>query len=188
MKIEETTRPYEMTRLSTPTFRIASPVTDRAVLLSLNVEYVTWVFAEIEKMSGMTARAILGAEVSDYVPTVIAKVCGDPPPRGAFYLVEHAGRVVAMGGVRRSEDGVAELKRVYVRPAGRGHRLGEALTRRLLADARVFGYRTVRLGTLPFMRAAQAVYESLGFVDCAPYPVEMPQAFRAHIRYMALTL
>ena len=136
----------------------------------------------------MTARDILGMDVADYVPTVVDKVCGDPPPRGAFYLVEHGDRVVAMGGLRRSEDGVAELKRVYVRPAGRGHRLGEAITRRLLADARTFGYRTVRLDTLPFMRSAQAVYESLGFADCAPYPVEMPEAFRAHIRYMALAL
>ena len=78
-------------------------------------------------MSGMTAREILGAEVADYVPTVIDKVCGDPPPRGAFYLVEHGGAVVAMGGLRRSDDGIAELKRVYVRPAGRGQRLGEAI-------------------------------------------------------------
>ena len=174
--------------MSTPTFRLADPIADRAALLEINIEYVDWVFAEIEKMSGMTARGILGAEVADYVPTVIDKVCGDPPPRGAFYLVERDGRVVAMGGVRRSEDGVAELKRVYVRPAGRGHRLGQALARRLVDDARAFGYRTVRLDTLPFMGAAQAVYEALGFVDCAPYPVEMPEAFRAHVRYMALAL
>ena len=174
--------------MSMPSFRLADPADDRAALVDINIEYVGWVFAEIEKMSGMTAREILGAEVADYVPTVIDKVCGDPPPRGAFYLVEHEDRVVAMGGVRRSEDGIAELKRVYVRPAGRGHGLGDALTRRLLADARAFGYRSVRLDTLPFMRRAQAVYESLGFVDCPPYPIEMPEAFRAHVRYMALAL
>ena len=80
------------------------------------------------------------------------------------------------------------MKRVFVRPAGRGQRLGEAITRRLIADARAFGYRSVRLDTLPFMHTAQALYESLGFVDCAPYPIEMPEAFRMHVRYMALTL
>ena len=174
--------------MSPPTFRIADPMADRTALIDLNVEYVTWVFAEIEKMSGMTARTILGAEVGDYVPGVIDKVCGDAPPQGVFYLVELDGQPLAMGGLRRSEDGVAELKRVYVRPAGRGHRLGEAVARRLVDDARGFGYRTVRLDTLPFMGAAQALYEAMGFVDCAPYPVEMPEAFRSHIRYMALTL
>jgi GNAT superfamily N-acetyltransferase len=174
--------------LTLPTFRIADPTADRAALIAMNVEYVTWVFAEIEKMSGMTARAILGADVADYVPGIIDKVCGDPPPLGVFYLVEHAGQLVAMGGLRRSEDGIAELKRVYVRPAGRGHRLGQALASRLVADARAFGYRRVRLDTLPFMGPAQAIYEAMGFADCAPYPIEMPEAFRDRIRYMALDL
>ena len=174
--------------MTTPLFRLAHPVADRAALLDINIEYVSWVFAEIEKSLDVRARDILGMEVADYVPTVIAKVCGDPPPRGAFYLVEAAGQVVAMGGLRRSEDGIAELKRVYVRPAGRGHRLGEALATRLVDDARAFGYRRVRLDTLPFMGAAQALYEAMGFTDCAPYPVEMPEAFRSQIRYMDLAL
>ena len=35
---------------------------------------------------------------------------------------------------------------------------------------------------------AQALYVAMGFVDCAPYPVEMPEVFRSHIRYMELAL
>ena len=174
--------------MDAPTFRLADPVADRRDLIALNVEYVSWVFAQIEALFGPTARDILGMEVADYVPTIIDKVCGDPPPRGAFYLVEIAGEVVAMGGLRQSEEGVAELKRVYVRPADRGRALGEALAHRLVDDARAFGYRRVRLDTLPFMQRAQAIYERMGFVDCAPYPVEMPETFRAHIRYMGLAL
>jgi ribosomal protein S18 acetylase RimI-like enzyme len=173
--------------MNAPTFRLADPVADRGALIALNVEYVSWVFAEIEALFGPPARDILGMEVADYVPTSIDQVCGDPPPRGAFYIVEQAGEVLAMGGLRHSEEGVAELKRVYVRPAGRGQRLGEALAQRLVDDARAFGYRSVRLDTLPFMQRAQAIYEGMGFVDCAPYPVEMPEALRAQLRYMALT-
>jgi ribosomal protein S18 acetylase RimI-like enzyme len=174
--------------MSTPVFRIADPVADRDALVALNVEHVTWVFSEIEKRWGLSARDVLGADPVDYVPTVIDKVCGDAPPRGIFYLVERDGVALGMGGLRRSEDGVAELKRVYVQPAGRGQGLGEAVTRRLMADARAFGYARLRLDTLPFMGPAQALYESLGFVDCAPYPIEMPEAFRAQVRYMELVL
>ena len=174
--------------MSPPTFRIADPAADRAALVDLNIAHVSWVFGEIEKRWGLTAREILGAEPADYVPTIIDKVCGDAPPRGLFYLVEQDGRALAMGGLRRSEEGIAELKRVFVQPSARGHRLGEAITRRLVDDARAFGYARVRLDTLPFMHAAQALYESLGFVDCAPYPVEMPEAFRTHVRYMELVL
>jgi len=173
---------------SIPTFRLADPAADRPALLELNIEYVSWVFAQIHALFGASARDVLGREVADYVPAVIDQVCGEPPPRGAFYLVEDAGRAIAMGGLRHSDDGVAELKRVYVRPAGRGRRLGEALAERLVADARAFGYRRVRLDTLPFMRRAQAIYEGMGFVDCAPYPVEMPEALRAQLRYMQLAL
>ncbi len=172
--------------MSSPTFRLADPVADRAALIDLNVEYVTWTFAQIETLFGLTARDILGMEVADYVPTVIDKVCADVPPRGAFYLVEDGGELLAMGGLRRNSDAIAELKRLYVRPAGRGRQLGEALARRLVGDARAFGYRTVRLDTLPFMHRAQALYEAMGFVDCAPYPVEMPESFRDRIRYMSL--
>jgi ribosomal protein S18 acetylase RimI-like enzyme len=181
-------RQPETVRVTPPLFRLADPAADRAALLDINLEYVSWVFAEIERSFGIPAHDILGMAVADYVPTVIDKVCGDPPPRGVFYLVEEAGELLAMGGLRRSEDGIAELKRVYVRPAGRGRRLGEAIARQLVDDARAFGYRRVRLDTLPFMGAAQALYEAMGFVDCAPYPVEMPEAFRSRIRYMELAL
>lgn len=174
--------------MTAPVFRIADPRADRAALIALNIEYVSWVFGEIEAMAGLTARDVLGADVADYVPGVIDKVCGDAPPDGVFYLVERDRHAIAMGGLRRSGDGIAELKRVYVRPAGRGLRLGETLARRLVDDARAFGYRQVRLDTLPFMGAAQALYEAMGFVDCAPYPVEMPEAARRHLRYMALAL
>ena len=177
-----------MARLTDPTFRIADATADRAALIALNIEHVAWVFFEIGKTTGLTAREVLGAEVADYVPTIIDKVCGDAPPDGLFYLVEVDGELVAMGGLRRSAEGIAELKRVFVRPNARGRRLGEEITRRLVDDARRFGYRVVRLDTLPFMHAAQALYESLGFVDCAPYPIEMPEAFRDRIRYMALEL
>ena len=174
--------------MTTPIFRLADPVADRQALLDLNIAHVAWVFGEIEKVSGVTARDILGMEVADYVPTVIDKVCVEPPPRGVFYLVDIDGQAVGMGGLRHSEDGIAELKRVFVRPAGRGHGLGEAIATRLVADARAFGYRRVRLDTLPFMGTAQALYERMGFVDCAPYPIEMPEAFRSGIRYMERAL
>ena len=171
--------------MSKPQPRPADPVADRQALIDLNVAHVRWVFEEVERSHGIGAREILGMAVEDYVPTIIDKVCGDSPPRGVFYLVEDdAGRALAMGGLRWSEDGVAELKRVYVRPEGRGQGLGAILVARLLADARSFGYRAIRLDTMPFMKSAMALYERLGFVDCAPYPIEMPPAFRAGIRFM----
>ena len=165
------------------------PVAHRDELITLNVEYMEWVLAGIERSFGTPARDLLGQSIPDYVAAKLASVCGAPPPLGVFYLVRLDGALAGMGGLRRLRDGVAELKRVYVRPARRGARLGAAIVECLLADARAFGYRAVWLDTAPFMTSAHRLYEAAGFTDCPPYPeAEVTPRLHDRWRFMARAL
>jgi putative acetyltransferase len=65
--------------------------------------------------------------------------------------------------------GVCEMKRMYVRPAARGHGIGHLLGQSVVDRARRLGYRTMRLDTDKNMAAAIAVYTRLGFKPCERY-------------------
>ena len=97
------------------------------------------------------------------------------PPSGAFLLARDNGVALGCVGLRRSAEGVAEMKRLYLAPAGRGRGVGRMLAEAIVAAARELGYSSVVLDTLPTMKAAQALYATLGFQPTKAYrfnPIE----------------
>lgn len=90
-------------------------------------------------------------------------------PSGVLLLAAAAGRTVGCVGVRRLGADVCEMKRLYVRPEGRGQAAGRALAEAAIAFATTAGYHAMRLDTLPSMIGAQALYRQLGFRDVPPY-------------------
>ena len=106
------------------------------------------------------------------------------PPDGRLVLALRDVEVAGCAALRALEDGVGELKRLYVRPAFRGRGIGRRLVTMLLADAREIGYRAVRLDTLATMSAARALYEDLGFREVPPYTANP----LAGVRFMELAL
>jgi ribosomal protein S18 acetylase RimI-like enzyme len=71
--------------------------------------------------------------------------------------------------LRRIDDATCEMKRLYVRSAFRGHNLGRTLAKRIIDEARQRDYKRMRLDTLPTMTSAIPLYQSMGFVEIAPY-------------------
>jgi ribosomal protein S18 acetylase RimI-like enzyme len=111
------------------------------------------------------------------------------PPAGrlllAFYNDElESARLAGCGALRQLSAEICEMKRLYVRPEFRGHRIGRALALALIAAAQEIGYRALRLDTLPEMQEAHKLYRQLGFQEIAAYcsnPVE-------GVRYLELDL
>ncbi|MFZ6846250.1 GNAT family N-acetyltransferase [Undibacterium sp. RuTC16W] len=155
--------------MPTLNFKLADSQVHRKEILSMNNEYMTWVVAGIESSFGIQVADLLGMSVPEYSESMMNKVCSDTPPHGVFYLVELEDELAGMVGLRYLNTGIAEIKRLYVRPGFRGKHLGEAFLRKILSDAKAFGYQHVVLDTAPFMLSAQHLYKSMGFNDCAPY-------------------
>jgi ribosomal protein S18 acetylase RimI-like enzyme len=91
------------------------------------------------------------------------------PPRGRCFLARLQGEPVGCVALRPLDDRCGEVKRLFVRSSARRHGVARQLMDRLLADAFALGYRTIRLGTLPEMTAAQDLYRRLGFVEIPRY-------------------
>lgn len=78
-------------------------------------------------------------------------------------------RPMGVVALRPFDETSAEMKRLYVRPEGRGRRLGRVLANELAHEARRQGFRTLRLDTLPFMQDAQRLYRTLGYREIPRY-------------------
>jgi GNAT superfamily N-acetyltransferase len=61
------------------------------------------------------------------------------PPTGAFVVAYLDGEAVGCGAIRRHDDGVGEVKRVWVAPPARGRGISRALMARLEHEAGALG-------------------------------------------------
>ena len=91
------------------------------------------------------------------------------PPRGRLYLANVGNKFVGCIGLRPIDKRVGEMKRLYVKPALRGHGIGRALVYQLVMDARQIGYERMYLDTIETMTEAMTLYRSVGFEECEPY-------------------
>ena len=105
-------------------------------------------------------------------------------PAGRVLLAWSQGALVGCVAMRPAGEGICEMKRLYVRPSGRGQGLGRRLAEAICAAARDAGYQRICLDTLPTMTEAQQIYRSMGFEQIPAY------VFNPHegTRYLELDL
>lgn len=119
-----------------------------------------------------------------------AEIAGLPgvyaPPKGALLLATVVGQPVGCVGLRPfPRNGSCEMKRLYVRPGFRGSKLGKQLVERVLREAVLRGYSSMRLDSHPpTMQAAVEMYRKLGFREVGPEPLEPVEG----LIYMELAL
>jgi putative acetyltransferase len=91
-------------------------------------------------------------------------------PDGRLLLAEYDGQLAGCVALHKWDNGICEMKRLYLRPSFRGKGLGRAIAEKIITDARSIGYQCMRLDTIePLMKDAVEMYRKLGFREIAPY-------------------
>jgi len=90
-------------------------------------------------------------------------------PSGDLLIGVMEDRISGCVALRRSDNGVCEMKRLFVRPEARGKGLGRQLAQDIIAAAQSLGYSLMRLDTLGRLAEAMHLYETLGFKRIDPY-------------------
>lgn len=91
-------------------------------------------------------------------------------PHGRLLLAYHNGRLAGCIALRKIDDTVCEMKRLFLRPQFRGQGLGRGLVNAIIDAAKEIGYERMRLDTIPpKMNDAIGLYRSFGFREIEAY-------------------
>jgi putative acetyltransferase len=90
-------------------------------------------------------------------------------PNGVILLATIENNFVGCVAVRKKENEIAELKRMYIKPAYQTKGIATLLLEKSLAIAAALGYKKIRLDTLDSMTPAINLYKQHGFYEIAPY-------------------
>jgi len=103
-------------------------------------------------------------------------VDGLSDPAVTLYSFRAHGGLLGIGAIKRLGPDHAEIKSMHTAEAARGRGIGRAMLTHLLGVAQARGFRRVSLetGTMEAFAPARALYESAGFVPCAPFAGYQP--------------
>ncbi len=142
----------------TPTIKIIQAETAE------HIEQARTLFREYEKWFGLK---LCFQNFDEEVENLPGKYT---PPDGRLFLAFAEEKPAGCIALRKLEDKICEMKRLFVREDFRGMKIGKILIEKLIAEAGLLGYEKMRLDTFPAkMGKAVELYNSYGFYEIEPY-------------------
>ncbi len=92
-------------------------------------------------------------------------------PLGTILIAKEKENVVGVVALKKLEDGICEMKRLFVLPEYQGYGIGKLLTETLIEKAKDLKYKIMKLDTLGRLESAVGLYRNLGFKETIPYNV-----------------
>ena len=128
------------------------------------IEQARVLFREYEKWFGLKLCFQNFDEEVENLPGKYA------PPDCRLFLAFAGGKLAGCIALRKLEEKICEMKRLFVREDFRGAGIGKILIEELIAEAQGIGYEKMRLDTFPpKMSKAVSLYEFYGFYEIKPY-------------------
>lgn len=87
-------------------------------------------------------------------------------PKATYFVVQDGDQIIGCAGVAPLDnyDGnVCELQKMYFLEEARGRGIGSKMMTVCLTEARAYGFEQCYLETMPYMEAAQKLYQRTGF-------------------------
>ena len=134
--------------------------------MNITIERVTEASDDLRELIG-ELDAVLGAEYEPHQRHGLA-ISQLFEPHMRFFIARLDGKPAGCGGVALL-DGYAEVKRMYTRPAARGHGLAKALLATIEKEVRDAGFSILRLETGTRQQEAIGLYERGGFRSCGAF-------------------
>jgi ribosomal protein S18 acetylase RimI-like enzyme len=153
--------------------------------VQLNIETITWHSEQIKMKYNINTTSITNQNIEEYVDEHLKDLTKLKPPNGIIYLLVVDDNIAGMGSIKKLNEDIGEIQRMYIHPNYRGRGFGKQMLNRLLNDGKDLGCSTFRLSTPKFSKVAQHIYRSAGFVERKEYlESEVPATLRQYWIYM----
>lgn len=121
----------------------------------LILEYVAWLGIDLSFQNFNTEM--------DTMPETYS------PPHGSLFIAVRDEKAIGVAGIKRFSETVCEVKRMYVKPEGRGMGIGQLLLTKCIEMAKELHYEMIKLDTSEYMKSAIKLYRENGFVEISSY-------------------
>lgn len=163
---------------------MAETLDDVTAVKQLCRDFVTWVLAanpEYREKILIYFEPVKWEQTLAKLPEIHAR------PDGAMLLARLDGTPVGCIMYHKIDQGVAEVKRLFVATQARGKGIASSLIEALIRSAQSDGYQELRLDTTIFLSDAERLYRKHGFVD-STHSIELAEEALDVVVFMRRTI
>ena len=90
-------------------------------------------------------------------------------PEGTFIIAKENNQIVGIIGLKKLENKICEMKRLFVSDSYKGKGIGKRLVEIIIKEAKIKQYEKIRLDTIDTMETALKIYYNNDFYKIEPY-------------------